>query len=110
LRARIAVDLDVAVGPWMVGFAIETPVGQRVYHVNTHTSGVDLKGTPGRHVVELSLPDLRLGAGRYVVRVGIGQVEGEMIDSNAQAAVFDVSASGLGNGVVDVETTITLSR
>jgi ABC-2 type transport system ATP-binding protein len=104
--ARVAVDLDDSVDRWMMGIAIETPLGQRVYHVNTHMEGVDLKVGAGRHEVEFTLPSVALGEGEYVVRVGVGEVHGEMIDLQAQAATFNVNASTAGNGVISVDTAI----
>ena len=104
--ARVAVDLIDTVDRWMMGIAIETPVGQRIYHVNTHTEGIELKSGAGRHEVEFTLPDLRLGEGEYVVRVGIGEVQGEMIDLQTQAATFSVDSDTRGNGVVEVDTAI----
>lgn len=104
--ARVAVDLDETVDRYMVGFAIETPLGQRVYHVNTHMEGVELKTGAGRHEVEFHLPALHLGEGEYVVRIGVGEVVGEMIDLQPQAATFNVNASTAGNGVMSVDATI----
>jgi ABC-2 type transport system ATP-binding protein len=104
--ARIAVDLQENVDRYMVGFAIETPLGQRVYHVNTHIEGVELKTGAGRHEVEFTLPELPLGEGEYVVRVGVGEVAGEMIDLQPQAATFSVNSSTAGNGIVSVDTAI----
>ncbi len=104
--ARVGVRLHETVDRWMMGFAIETPLGQRVYHVNTHLEGVDLKRDPGYHEVEFTLPHLPLGDGEYVVRVGIGEVAGEMIDLQAQAATFSVNSSSPGNGIVAVDARI----
>jgi ABC-2 type transport system ATP-binding protein len=104
--ARVTVDLEDAVDRWMMGFAIETPLGQRVYHVNTHTEGIELKNGPGRHEVEFTLPKLLLGEGEYVVRVGVGEVAGEMIDLQTQAATFGVNSETPGNGVVAVDAGI----
>jgi len=104
--ARIEVDLVEDVRDWMLGFALETPLGQRVYHVNSHQSGVSLIPGKGRHTVEVRLPRLALGAGRYVVRVGVAEVNGEMIDLQPQATTLDVVSGHLGNGVLDVASEV----
>ncbi|WP_324278440.1 Wzt carbohydrate-binding domain-containing protein [Blastococcus brunescens] len=104
--AHVAVDLEDSVDRWMMGFAIETPLGQRIYHVNTHNEGVELKLGRGRHEVEFTLPQLHLGEGEYVVRVGIGEIHGEMLDLQAQAATFSVDGETAGNGVISVDTRI----
>ena len=107
LVGRVDVELTAPVEKWMVGFAIETPLTQRVYHVNTAMSGVPLVPGSGKHRVEFRLPKLRLGAGHYIVRVGVGEVDGDLIDLQPQAASFEVVAGHAGNGVLDVETEIT---
>jgi ABC-2 type transport system ATP-binding protein len=104
--ARVAVDLDNIVERWMMGLTIETPAGQRVYGINTHAAGVELKTGAGRHEVEFSLPRVHFAEGDYVVRVGIAEVPGEMMDSRAQAATFSVNSPTPGNGVVAVDTVI----
>ncbi len=104
--ARVAVDLDEIVERWMMGLTIETPAGQRVYGINTHAVGVELKVGAGRHEVEFTLPDIRFAEGDYVVRVGIAEVPGEMMDSQAQAATLSVNSPTPGNGVVAVDTVI----
>jgi ABC-2 type transport system ATP-binding protein len=90
----------------MVGFAIETPLGQRVYHVNTHHEGIELKTGAGRHEVEFTLPQMHLGEGEYVVRVGVGEVVGEMIDLLPQAATFSVNSAAAGNGLISIDAAI----
>jgi ABC-2 type transport system ATP-binding protein len=107
LVARVEVELTAPIDDWMMGFALETPLGQRVYHVNSHASGVRLVPGAGKHVVEFALPELRLGAGHYVARVGIAEVNGEMIDLEPQAATLDVTSANLGNGLLDVRAAIT---
>jgi ABC-2 type transport system ATP-binding protein len=104
--ARIAVDLEESVDRYMVGFAVETPLGQRVYHVNTHHEGVELKTGAGRHEIEFTLPRMPLGEGEYVVRVGVGEIVGEMIDLQPQAATFNINSSTAGNGVIAIDTVI----
>jgi ABC-2 type transport system ATP-binding protein len=104
--ARVCVDLDNIVERWMMGLTIETPAGQRVYGINTHAAGVELKTGAGRHEVEFMLPRVHFAEGDYVVRVGIAEVPGEMMDSQAQAATFSVNSPTPGNGVVAVDTVI----
>jgi ABC-2 type transport system ATP-binding protein len=106
MTARVAVELGASVERWMMGFAIETPLGQRVYHVNTHIEGIDLKSGAGQHEVDFTLPSVPLGEGEYVVRVGIGEIQGEMIDLQPQAATFSVDSGTRGNGVVAIDATI----
>ncbi len=48
--------------------------GQRVYGINAHAAGIELKTGAGRHEVEVCLPRLHFAEGDYVVRVGIAEV------------------------------------
>lgn len=102
LVARVGVDLTEPTAPWMVGLHVETPVGQRVVHINSQAAGVDLASGRGRHELEFRLPNLALGAGHYVIRVVATTVDGEPIDTAPQIASFDVVSGHLGSGVVDV--------
>jgi ABC-2 type transport system ATP-binding protein len=104
--ARVSVELGDAVDRWMMGLTIETPTGQRVYGINTHMAGVDLKRGGGPHEVQFTLPQVPFADGQYVVRVGIAEVPGEMIDSREQAANFTVNSATPGNGVVSIDTDI----
>ena len=94
--ARVAVDLDNIVERWMMGLTIETPAGQRVYGINTHAAGIELKTGAGRHEVEFTLPRVHFAEGDYVVRVGIAEVPGEMMDSQAQAATLQRQLTDAG--------------
>ena len=60
----------------MMGLTIETPAGQRVYGINTHAAGIELKTGAGRHEVEFCLPRVHFAEGDYVVRVGIARGTG----------------------------------
>jgi ABC-2 type transport system ATP-binding protein len=106
IRARVGVDLSPSVDRWMMGLTIETAAGHRVYGINTHAAGVDLKTGGGRHEVEFTLPEVPLGEGDYVVRVGIAEVPGEMLDSRSHAWTFSVDSPTAGNGVVAVDSSI----
>ena len=104
--AHVAVDLEDVVDRWMMGLTIETPTGQRLYGITTHMADVELKRGGGSHEVQFTLPRVPLGDGQYVVRIGIAEVPGTMIDSRAQAATFTVNSETPGNGVVSIGTEI----
>jgi ABC-2 type transport system ATP-binding protein len=106
MTAHVAVELSDTVDNWMMGLTLETPTGQRVYGVNTYTSGIELKRGGGRHEVEFQLPQVHLGQGEYVVRVGIANVPGAMIDMREQAATFSVNSPTAGTGVVSIDADI----
>jgi ABC-2 type transport system ATP-binding protein len=106
--ARVAVDLADVVDRWMMGLTIETAAGQRVYGINTHMAGIDLKRGGGPHEVQFTLPQVPFADGQYVVRIGIAEVPGEMIDSREQAATFTVNSTTPGNGVVSIDTDIAV--
>jgi ABC-2 type transport system ATP-binding protein len=108
LTAHVAVQLEDRVDRWMMGLTIETPTGQRVYGVTTQMAEVEMKRGGGLHEVQFRLPSVPLGDGQYVVRIGVAELPGEMIDSRAQAATFTVNADNAGTGVVSIDTDITV--
>jgi len=108
LRIAVGVELRQAIEPWILALSIETPRGQFVYGTTSTRLGVTLPGSPGHREVEISLPDLRLGTGQYVVRVRASAADGETIDLVTQAAMFSVEASALCTGVVEMPAGMTL--
>lgn len=108
LRIAVGVELRQAIEPWVLALSIETPRGQFVYGTTSTRLGVTLPGAPGSRQVEISLPELRLGTGQYVVRVRASAADGETIDLVTQGAMFSVEASALSTGVVEMPAGMTL--
>lgn len=105
LTIDVDVELDRAPEGWMTGLAIETPLGQPVYRVNTEGLGMDLPRTPGRHRIRFSLPDLSLGGGQYQVNVGLAAKDGTTFDRRRPATSFFVEHDHQGAGIVRMAST-----
>ena len=108
VRISVGTELHRAIDPWVLALSIETPRGQFVYGTNSKRLGVSLPGAPGLRHVDITLPDLRLGTGQYVVRVRAVAADGSTIDLVTQGAMFSVEASALSTGVVEMPAAMTL--
>ena len=106
---RATVDVHEVTPGWGIGVAIDTPLGLRLYAMNTFTMGTDFPATLGRHVVEVTLPDIRLGAGKYLVSVGLGLPTGETIDRRGSAAAFDMPSDVFGAGILRLEPRLDIN-
>lgn len=102
--ATVHVDYEVIrpVAPWVIGIAIETPLGHPVYRVRTDELGIELPTEPGRFRYSLVLERLNLGAGSYNLSLGMARAEGGTITVANPAASFDISTAGLGRGIVNL--------
>ncbi|MGX5695905.1 ABC transporter ATP-binding protein [Agromyces soli] len=110
LNVDVTVEIQSPRPRWGVGLSIENTVGLRLYSMTTFPFDVTLPHTEGTHTVQLNLPDLRLGAGKYIVNVGIGDDSGHTFDRRANAASFDVFSRGDGDGIIGVRPTISLEK
>jgi len=106
---RTTVDVHEPTPGWGIGVAIDTPLGLRLYAMNTFTMGTDFPSTRGRHVVEVTLPDIRLGAGKYLISVGLGLPTGETIDRRGSAAAFDMPSDVFGAGILRLEPRLDIN-
>ncbi|MDJ0350959.1 ABC transporter ATP-binding protein [Cryobacterium sp. PH29-G1] len=106
---RTTVDVHEITPGWGIGVAIDTPLGLRLYAMNTFTMGMDFPTTRGRHVVEVTLPDIRLGAGKYLISVGLGLPTGETIDRRGSAAAFDMPSDVFGAGILRLEPRLDIN-
>lgn len=93
-----------------IGISIDTTLGMRLYGMTTFPMNVQVPGTPGRHVAQFLLPDLRLGAGSYLLNVGIGNNAGVNFDRISGAASFEmpVESLGTGHGILRVSPSVAI--
>ena len=103
------VDVTAAIPGWGVGVAIDTTLGMRLYAMNTFTMGTTFPTTPGRHVIEVTLADIRLGAGKYLISVGLGLPDGETIDRRGSAAAFDMPDDQYGAGILRIQPRLEIN-
>jgi ABC-2 type transport system ATP-binding protein len=108
LRVRLAVNINQPTGEWGVGFSIETPLGMGLYNMTTFES-ITLPNTVGRHDLVFDVPDVRLGPGKYLVNIGLGNTAGVNFDLKTPAATFDIPGDDYGNGVLRLSPTVSLA-
>ncbi|MBM7504146.1 ABC transporter ATP-binding protein [Agromyces aurantiacus] len=109
---RIDVDIDVDVEiieplpGWGIGISIETPLGLRLFEVTTFDLGSELPTERGSHRLTITLPDVRLGTGKYIVNLGLGDRTGRNFDQAPGATSFDVPVLSPGAGTLRVQPLI----
>ena len=103
-RIDVEIDIDVEivdpVPGWGLGFSIETPLGLRLYEVTTFDLDTSLPVAKGVHRITVTLPDLRLGPGRYIVNLGLGDETGRNFDQAPGATSFNVPVLAPGSGTL----------
>ncbi|EYR64777.1 sugar ABC transporter [Actinotalea ferrariae CF5-4] len=110
LRIGVDVDLLERVPGWRLGVSIETPLGQYVYGTSSERQELGLPTGPGVATVEISVPQVRLGSGQYVIRTRAWSPDGETLDLVPQGALFSVELdSALSTGVVDMTASMRVT-
>ncbi|WP_285025895.1 ABC transporter ATP-binding protein [Plantibacter sp. ME-Dv--P-122b] len=109
ITLRLQVDINDPREEWGVGVALETGLGTSVYNMTTFGMPVQLPNTVGRHEVTIVLPNARLGAGQYLVNVGIGDAYGRTYHRVAPAATFEIPHDDIGQGLVRFRPSVTLT-
>ncbi len=107
LEARIVVNIRAPRADWGIGFSIENTLGIKVFSMGTFDADIDLPNSVGRHEILVSLPDVRLGEGKYLVNVGLGSNNGQTFDRRPAAASFDMGPNPLGRGLIRIAPSVT---
>ena len=105
---QVEVDVDVrgSLPGAVVGFAVESTLGQVVYGTNTRLMNLAVPTLAGPSTFTFRLPNLALGEGQYSVTAAIGRANGIEIHRLPQGATFSVHASGRGVGFLEVDTAL----
>jgi ABC-2 type transport system ATP-binding protein len=107
LIARLGVQINNPTRDWGVGFSIENTLGLRLFNITTFSQRLDLPNTVGRHEVTFEIPDIRLGPGKYLINIGLGNLAGENFDLKTPAGTFDIPGEDYGNGFLRLVPSIT---
>lgn len=105
---KVTVDVNEPTPGWGVGISIETTLGMHLYAMNTFAMEQMLPVVKGRHVIELTLPDMRLGSGKYLVNVGLGLPTGENFDRRENAVAFDTPSDEYGQGILRIQPSLVI--
>lgn len=108
LVARLGVDINQPTPDWGVGLSIETPLGMRLYNMTTFEE-ITLPNSVGRHDLVFDIPDIRLGPGKYLVNIGLGNKAGKNFDLATPAGTFDIPGDDYGNGVLRLTPTVSVA-
>ncbi|HEV7567565.1 MAG TPA: ABC transporter ATP-binding protein [Microbacteriaceae bacterium] len=103
----LAVDIHKQTTDWGVGFSIDNTLGLRLYNMTTFGLDSALPNTLGRHEVTFTLRDVRLGFGKYLVNIGLGNAEGVNFDLRMSAASFDMPGEDLGHGLLRISPQVS---
>lgn len=99
---RVTVQPAQMVSDWMLGLAIDTPMGVTLYGTNTQLLGMQAPELSHEAVFDFHLPALALGDGRYTVRVALETLDGQEIHRVPEAAHFEVQGDGRSIGPLAV--------
>lgn len=113
-RIDVKVDVEIEcvepVPGWGLGFSIETPLGLRLYEVTSFDLEAELPMSRGIHRLTMTLPDLRIGPGKYVLNLGLGDETGRNFDQAPGATSFDVPVISPGAGTLRVLPTLQVAE
>ncbi|MCP2031673.1 ABC-2 type transport system ATP-binding protein [Okibacterium sp. HSC-33S16] len=113
-RDEVTIQLEVEINDpqpsWGVGLSIETSLGMKLYSMTTFESSVALPNTRGRHRLSVVIPDLRLGAGQYLVNVGLGDQAGRTFHRVAGATSFESPRDDVGHGLIRLSPRFQVSE
>lgn len=109
LVAHLGVDVNRPTPDWGVGLSIENTLGLRLFNWTTFGLPEPLPNTIGRHNLTFEIPEIRLGPGKYLVNIGLGNLAGENFDLKTPAGTFDVGGQDYGNGLLRLEPRVTIS-
>ncbi|MFZ4843540.1 MULTISPECIES: ABC transporter ATP-binding protein [Mycetocola] len=109
---RVGLDVEVLEprDSWGIGLSIENSLGTHLYGMTTFDRPeLVLPNTRGVHHLEIVLPQVRVGAGTYLVNIGLGNQAGETFHRIAGAASFAVEANDFGYGLIRINPEITVT-
>ncbi|HYI32417.1 MAG TPA: ABC transporter ATP-binding protein [Glaciibacter sp.] len=100
------IDINDPQDEWGIGLTIENSLGLHIYSMTSFGLHSNLPNTVGRHSVRIVLPNVRLGAGSYLVNTGLGNQAGVNFDERPGAANFEIVGGGYGYGLVRISPDI----
>lgn len=100
------IDINEPRDEWGIGLTIENSLGLHIYSMTSFGLKSNLPNTRGRHSVRIVLPNVRLGAGSYLVNTGLGNQAGVNFDERPGAANFEIVGGGYGYGLVRISPDI----
>ena len=110
LTVRVHVRADEPLEDWILGFGIQTAVGQSIYGTNSRMMGVHLPALRGALAYDFTIPAIDIGEGTYIVHAAIASQTGVEIHHPVEGASLTVTADGRETGFVHLRTSLTASE
>jgi ABC-2 type transport system ATP-binding protein len=109
LTVRVHVHADEPLEDWILGFGIETSVGQNIYATNSKLLGVHLPSLSGALAYDFIIPATDIGEGAYTFHGSIASQTGAEVHRLLEGASLTVEADGRETGFVHLRTSLTTS-
>ena len=109
LTVRVHVRADEPLEDWILGFGIETAVGQNIYGTNSKLLGVHLPALRGALAYDFTIPATDIGEGSYTFNGAIATQTGAEVHRLIEGASLSVAADGRETGFVHLRTSLTPS-
>ena len=106
---RVRVHTEEPLEDWILGIAINTPLGQSVFGTNTKLMGIALPRVTTEAEFQFRLPRVVLGEGDYFVDAAVSLKNGTEVHRLVEGAQIIVEASGRTVGFVHLEPEFTRS-
>jgi ABC-2 type transport system ATP-binding protein len=100
LTIRLEIEINDPQPSWGIGLSIETSLGMKLYSMTTFESAVQLPNTSGVYNLTIVVPEIRLGAGQYLINVGLGDQAGRTFHRVAGATSFESPRDDVGHGLI----------
>ena len=104
VRVRLAEPVD----GWALELSIDTPMGVRLFTMDTSAMDVALPTSTGEHSISVDFGQSALGAGTYLVNAGVG-LEGSLSYQRVVgASTFDIPQRGSERGLIRLDPEVTI--
>jgi ABC-2 type transport system ATP-binding protein len=109
LTVRVHVRTEELLEDWVLGFGIETSVGQNIYGTNSKLLGVRLASLRGAVAYDFTIPATDIGEGAYTFHGAIASQTGAEVHRLLEGASLTVAADGKETGFLHLRTSLTPS-
>jgi ABC-2 type transport system ATP-binding protein len=109
VTVRVHLRAEEPLDDWILGFGIETSVGQTIYGTNSKLLGVQLPVLSGTLAYDFTIPATDVGEGSYSFHGAIADQTGAEVHRLLEGASLMVSADGRETGFIHLRTTLTPS-
>ena len=109
LTVRVHVRADEPLEEWILGFGIQSAVGQSIYGTNSKLLGVHLPALRGALAYDFAIPATDIGEGAYTFYGAIASQTGAEVHRLIDGPSLTVAADGRETGFVHLRTSLTPS-